>query len=408
MKDLIYLDNAATTYPKPKEVLDFMFNFYRDKGINPGRSSYDASWEVEDMVYETRQALMKFFNGGTVPDRLVFSYNASDSLNIAIQGILKNGDHAICTTLEHNSVLRPLYVLSQKKQIKVDYIPFGDQGYVDPDNFKAMITNKTRLVVVNHGSNVIGTVQPIREIGKICRERGVTFLVDAAQTAGMIPIDMEKDNIDIVAFTGHKSLFGPTGIGGMYVREGIELEPLRFGGTGVKSAVKTHLPEYPFRLECGTLNILGVAGLYEGQKFLSRTGIETVHKHEMKLLKLLIKGLKDVPGVKLFYPDSVDQRCPVLSFLINGYSPGDVGTFLDVDYNIATRTGLQCAPLVHDSIGTAPKGTVRFSIGYYNSEKEIKIAIDAVKELSETNQGKNTKSKQKISEEHNANLLPVG
>lgn len=381
MDEFIYLDNSATSFPKPQEVHDFTYEFYRDKGVNPGRSSYDLSQEVENMVFETRTMLMEFFNGDGKPERLVFTYNASDSLNMIIQGILKEGDHAVCTNLEHNSVLRPMYVLSQKYGIEVDYVPFDRRGYVDPDDINAKIKDTTKLVVINHASNVLGTVQPVGEIGKICRERGVIFAADAAQTAGMIPIDMERDNIDIVAFTGHKSLYAPAGIGGLYVRDGIEIDSIRFGGTGVKSAVKTHLEEYPFRLECGTLNILGVAGLNAGQKFIRRVGLDNIHEHEMKLLKMLINGLRDVPGVTLYCPDS-EARVPVQSLNIEGYTAGDVGTFLDVDFNIGVRTGLECAPLVHETIGTAPEGTVRFSIGYFNTEEHIQKAINAVKELA--------------------------
>ncbi|MFC1492360.1 aminotransferase class V-fold PLP-dependent enzyme [candidate division KSB1 bacterium] len=382
MKDYIYLDNGATTYPKPQEVLDYAFDLYKEKGVNPGRSGYDASVEVENMVDETRRLMMEFFNGDGHPERLVFSYNASDSLNIIIQGILKPGDHAITSNLEHNSVLRPMYVLSQDRDINVDYIPFNDKGYIDPDDVKKNINDKTKLVVINHGSNVLGTIQPVREVGKICRERGIIFAIDAAQTAGMIPIDMEQDNIDIVAFTGHKSLYAPTGIGGLYVRDGINIDTTRFGGTGVKSAVKTHLPEYPFRLECGTLNIVGVAGLNAGVKYIMKEGLENIHKKEINLLKMLIDGLRDVEKVKLYCPDSLDARASVQSLNIDGFDAGDVGIFLDVDYNIGTRTGLQCAPLVHVGIGTDPRGTVRFSIGYFNTEEHIQKAIEAVKEIA--------------------------
>ncbi|MFC1563839.1 aminotransferase class V-fold PLP-dependent enzyme [candidate division KSB1 bacterium] len=386
MQDYIYLDNGATTYPKPREVLDYAFDLYMEKGVNPGRSGYDASLEVENMVDETRDLMMKFFNGDGHPERLVFSYNASDSLNIIIQGILKPGDHAVTSTIEHNSVLRPMYVLSQDRDIEVDYVSFDEMGYVDPDDVKKKIKDNTKLVVINHGSNVLGTIQPVREIGRICRERGVTFAIDAAQTAGMIPIDMEKDNIDIVAFTGHKSLYAPTGIGGLYVRDGINIDSTRFGGTGVKSAVKTHLYEYPFRLECGTLNIVGVAGLNAGVKYINKEGLEKIHDREIELLKKMIDGFRDVAGVTMYCPDSLDARASVLSINIEGYEAGDVGTFLDVDYNIGTRTGLQCAPLVHDTIGTSPKGTVRFSIGYFNTEEHINKAIDAVKEIASQKQ----------------------
>jgi len=382
MSEFIYLDNSATTFPKPAEVHDFVAAFYREKGVNPGRSSYDISLEVENMVDETRAMLMKFFNGDGHPERLVFTYNASDSLNLIIQGILKKGDHAICTTLEHNSVLRPLYVLSQDRGVEVDYVPFDERGYIDPGDIGAKIKSNTKLVVVNHASNVLGTVQPVGEVGKICRQRGIAFAIDAAQTAGMIPIDMARDNIDVLAFTGHKSLYAPTGIGGIYVREGIEIDSTRYGGTGVKSAVKRHLDEYPFRLECGTLNIAGVAGLNAGLKFIQREGLDTIHAKEKRLLNMFIDGLRGDSRITLYCPDSLEARVPVQSLNIDGYTAGDVGTFLDVDYNIGVRTGLQCAPLVHEGIGTAPTGTVRFSIGYFNTEEHIQKAVEAVKAIA--------------------------
>lgn len=382
MAEMIYLDNGATTYPKPQQVHDYMFDFYSKKGFNPGRAGYDASWEVEDIVQSTRQKLTGFFNGGGPAERLVFTYNASDSLNMIIQGMVQKGDHVVTTNLEHNSVLRPLYVLSEKVGFEIDYVPFNEKGYVDPDDFKTRIKDNTRLVIMNHSSNVLGTVQPIGEIGKICRERGVTFAIDAAQSAGIIPIDMQKDNIDIVAFTGHKSLYGPTGIGGLYVREGVTINTVRPGGTGVKSAVRTHLDEYPFRLECGTLNIVGVAGLFAGQKFIEAEGLDKIHAKEMKLWQRLVDGFREIPGLSMYCADSSENHVSVLSTNISGWNAGDVGTFLDVDFNIATRTGLQCAPLAHEGIGTSPKGTVRFSIGYFNTEEHIDAAIEAMKDIA--------------------------
>ena len=383
MSEFIYLDNSSTTFPKPKEVLDFAYEFYRTNGVNPSRATYNISHKAETVVLEARTMLMKFFNGDGKPERLVFSYNASDALNLIIQGMLKSGDHAITTTIEHNSVLRPLYILSQQREIKVDYITFDSRGYVDPDDIKKKIKKNTKLVIVNHGSNVLGTVQPVGEIGKICRERGVPFAIDTAQTAGVFPIDMERDYIDIVAFTGHKSLFAPAGIGGLYVRDGINIETTKFGGTGVKSAVRTHLEEYPFRLECGTLNTLGVAALHAGQKFIQKIGLDTIRNHEMKLLKMFINGLRNTEGITLYCPDSLEARVPVQSLNIDGYKADNVGTFLDVDYKIGIRAGLQCAPLTHETIGTMPEGAVRFSFGYFNTKAHIEHAINAVKELAE-------------------------
>jgi cysteine desulfurase family protein len=381
-EELIYLDNAATAYPKPQEVHDFMCDFYRTHGVNPGRSGYDLSLEAEEMVMETRKMLTRFVNGGSDFNRLVFTYNASDSLNMIVGGLLKKGDHAITSCLEHNSVLRPLYHKEKDGVIEVDYVPFDGKGFLEPDDIKKRLKKNTRLVLLIHGSNVLGTVQPIAEIGKICRDKGVTFAIDAAQTTGCYPIDMQAMSADIVAFTGHKSLLGPTGIGGMYVRDGVEIEPTRFGGTGVRSAVRTHLYDYPYRLECGTINIMGVAGLNAGVKYLNRMGLDGMREKKMKLFEMLKDGLAKIDRVVTYCADGAENHLPVLSCNIKGMDAGDVGTMLDVDYGIAIRTGLQCAPLAHEQMGTAPRGTVRFSIGGFNSEEHIKKAIDAMSEIA--------------------------
>ena len=256
MGDLIYLDNGATSFPKPEEVYAFMDYAYRSFGVNPGRSGYDMCLEAGQLVDDTRKLLTKLF-GGDDPNRLVFSYNSTDALNLIMYGMLRPGDHAVSTTLEHNSVLRPLYHLS-RDGVEVDLVPFGEDGFVDPDAIKARFKPNTRLVIINHASNVIGTVLDIRGIGRLCREAGIPFAIDASQSAGKLKIDLEEDCLDIVVFTGHKSLLGPTGIGGLYVREGIEIRHTRAGGTGVRSAVRTHLYEYPYRLEYGTPNTIGI------------------------------------------------------------------------------------------------------------------------------------------------------
>jgi cysteine desulfurase family protein len=332
--------------------------------------------------------LTKFFNGSDF-NRLCFSYNSTDALNLIIFGILKEGDHAITTTLEHNSVLRPLYHLYKFNGVEVDYIPFDSNGFVDPDEFPKKFKKNTKLVIVNHASNVIGTIQPIKEIGKYCRERGITFAIDASQTAGKIPINIEEQNLDIVAFTGHKSLLGPTGIGGLYVREGVEIRHTRAGGTGVRSAVRTHLEEYPYRLEYGTINSIGVAGLHAGLKWILEKGIDKIHEHEMKLTQMLRDGLRDIEGVTLYCQDDLKNHISVLLFNIGGLEAMNTGTILDVDYNIACRTGLHCAPLVHEQLGTDKTyGAVRFSVGPFNTEEDIKHAIQAVKEIAESQKKK--------------------
>lgn len=376
-----YLDNAATVFPKPAEVLTSAFDMYRQFGVNPGRSGYDLCLFGGNIVETTRKQLTSFF-GGTSPDRLCFTNNASDALNILIQGIVKNGDHVLSTQIEHNSVIRPLNHLERDRLIRVDYVPVGSDGIVDPDDIIRRIRTNTRVIVVNHGSNVIGTIQPLGDIGRICSERQMLFIVDTAQTAGLVPIDIDKMHISALAFTGHKSLLGPTGIGGLYVSEGVEIRPTRFGGTGVRSAHPYHLDEYPYRLEVGTLNVLGIAGLHAAQTYLEREGIGSIYRHEMELFARLQDGLSEIPGVTLHGSTSMKNRIPVLSFTVDGWDPSDVGTFLDVDYNVACRTGLQCAPLIHKSMGTAPRGTIRFSIGPMTSDRDVDEALYGVAEIA--------------------------
>lgn len=382
MKALIFLDNAATSFPKPPEVYEFMDHFYRNYGVNPGRSGYDLCLETGSMVEATRRMLAKFFNCQD-PDRVCFSYNSTDALNLIIFGMLKEGDHAVTTTIEHNSVLRPLFHLHKWGGVDVDYVAFDSRGFVDADDFPKKFKKNTRLVIVNHASNVIGTIQPIREIGRYCRERGIPFAVDVSQSAGKIPIDMERDNLDVVAFTGHKSLLGPTGIGGLCVREGIEIRHTRAGGTGVRSAQRTHLEEYPYRLEYGTLNVLGIAGLHASLRWLEKRGLEAIHTEEMRLMTILRDGLKNVEGVTLYCQEDLSDHISVFLFNVDGLEALNTATILDVDYNIACRSGLHCAPLVHEQLRTDKiGGAVRFGIGPFNTEEEIRAAIQAVKDIA--------------------------
>lgn len=383
MSDLIYMDNAATTFPKPPGVLEDALAFYQKYGVNPGRSGTDLAQEAEAMVAEARTSLTSFFGATGSVDRLVFTQNASDSLNIAIQGVLKSGDHVITTCLDHNSVLRPIYHLAKYDGIEATYVPFNDRGYVDPQAIADAILPNTKLVVMSHASNVLGTVQPIAEVGEICRARGVVLCVDVAQTAGMLPIDMEDMQADILCFTGHKSLMGPTGIGGMYVREGVDVAPLRYGGTGVHSEYPDHLDEYPWRLECGTGNLLGIAGLLNGQKWIAREGLGNIHARERALMKQLVNGLREVDGVIVYCADRLDEHVCVLSVNVEGMTANNVGTLLDVKFNVATRTGLQCAPKVHELLGTkALKGTVRISLGPFNTEAHIDRVIEGLADIS--------------------------
>jgi cysteine desulfurase/selenocysteine lyase len=381
MPDMIYLDNGATSYPKPEEVYVAMDQFFRRAGVNPGRSGYDLCIEAGELLEDTRAQLTRFFNG-TDPDRLVFGYNSTDALNLIIWGMLEEGDHAITTTLEHNSVIRPLFHLARDRGVDVDHVPFDSRGFVDPNDIRKKFRPNTRLVIINHGSNVIGTVQPVAEIGRFCRERGIPFAIDASQTAGKIPVDMEAMNLDVVAFTGHKSLMGPTGIGGLYVREGITIRHTRAGGTGVRSAVRSHLDEYPYRLEYGTPNIMGIAGLQTGVRWIEQKGLAAIEAHELRLTTMLRDGLREIPNVILYCQDDLTDHIGVLCFNINGVEAADTGTMLDVDYNIACRTGLHCAPLVHEQLGTDKiHGTVRFGIGPFNTEEHILTAIAAVRDI---------------------------
>jgi len=379
---LIYLDNAATAFPKPEDTYAFMDRFFRSHGVNPGRSGYDLCMETGQLVDDTRKLLTRFFNG-TDPDRLVFAYNSTDALNLALFGLLSAGDHAITTAVEHNSVLRPLHHLAQYHGVEVDHVPFDARGFVDPGGIAARFKPNTRVVAVNHGSNVIGTVQPIAEIGRLCRERGIRLVVDSSQTAGKIPIDVQAMNIDVLAFTGHKSLMGPTGIGGLYVQPGVEIRHTRAGGTGVRSAYPFHLDEYPWRLEYGTPNVVGIAGLHAGVQWIEKQGLAAIEAHEMRLLARLVEGLRGIPGVTMYCQDDLAHHIAVMAFNVNGFEAGNTGTILDVDYDIACRTGLHCAPKVHQQLGLeAIKGAVRFGIGPFNTDEHIETAIGAVGEIA--------------------------
>lgn len=384
---MIYLDNSATTFPKPDVVYDFMTNFYRKHGVNPGRSGFDAAIETEEIIYSTRKLLTELFNGGGDYNRLTFSLNATDSLNMILQGLSEKGAHAVTTMLEHNSVLRPLYCMEQQGLIEVTYLPFDNLGYVNPDDVKKSIKSNTKYVVCTHSSNVIGTIQPVAEIGKICREAGVVFVVDGSQSAGAVEVDMTASNIDVFIFTGHKSLMGPTGIGGSYVSEGINIRHTRYGGTGVRSAYPAHLEEYPYRLEAGTQNLLGIAGLNAGVKWVQEQGVAYLHKQEIALWDKLRLALQKIEGITTYCATGTNNQNPVLSFNINGFDAADVGTILDVDYNIACRTGLQCAPKVHEQIGTFDQhGTVRLSIGPFTTEHDINTTVNAIKDIASIKQ----------------------
>ena len=378
---MIYLDNAATAFPKPREVLERMIDLYETKGVSPGRGSYDCAQEADELVSGVRKRLCQFF-GGDDPDRVIFASNATDALNLVIQGSVKPGGHVVSSQLEHNSVLRPLQHLRESGLIEYDLIPFDGQGFIDPDDVSRAIRPQTQLVVLTHASNVLGTIQPIEAIGAVCREKGVPLVLDTAQSAGLIPIDMSAWDVSALAFTGHKSLLGPTGTGGLILRRVFEVRPTRFGGTGIDSQELIHTPTYPHRLEAGTMNILGIIGLRCALEYLAAKGMEAILQKERALARRLWEGLAGLKRVKLYGAPLWDRRVGVVLANIEGMLPADVGAILDGDFDIATRVGLHCAPLVHRTLGTGRAGGVRFSVGPFNTEKEIDQAVEAMARIS--------------------------
>lgn len=388
MEQLIYLDNAATSFPKPEIVHQMVHDFYSTSGVNPGRTGCDLALNAEQMIHSTRRRLSDFFNASLVeagtpkdPNRLIFTLNATMSLNLIINGTVGPGDHIVTTSLEHNSVIRPVNH-RVKDGADVTYVVPDDEGYIDPVDIRAAIRSNTKLVIVNHGSNVTGVVQDLNAIGAVCSDAGVQFAVDVAQTAGVLPIDMAECGMSFLAFTGHKGLFGPTGTGGICIADDAEIRGTIFGGTGVQSAYPYHLEEYPYRLEAGTLNLAGIAGLSAGLDWIEQQGLENIYQHEIALLGMLQEGLSEIDEVTIWGTKRLDRRVATMSVTVENYDASDVGAFLDVDYNILTRTGLHCAPLIHEHYGTAPRGTVRFSLGPFNTEEQVEQTVSAVAEIA--------------------------
>jgi cysteine desulfurase / selenocysteine lyase len=378
---LIYLDNAATSFPKDRALLDRMVNLYAQIGVSPSRGSYDLSGEATEFVAAARTRAADFF-GAPDPDRIVFAANATDALNLLMQGLLGPGDHVVSTRLEHNSVLRPLWHLKERGLIDYDLAGFGPDGRVDPEAIERALRPTTKLVVVCHGSQVLGTVQPVKEVVERCRAHGVPVAIDAAQTAGQVPIHMGQLGVSAIAFTGHKALRGPSGSGGLVLAPDFDVQSSRFGGTGVDSHSLCHTQSFPHRLEAGTLNLLGVIGLDLGLERLLEEGVETAHSREMDLLRRLRAGLAALPGMSLYGPEPADGDLPLLCCNVDAFPPEDVGAILDADYGIAVRTGLHCAPLLHQDLGTAARGAVRFSLGHLTTAADIEAAIDAMTEIA--------------------------
>ncbi len=373
---MIYLDNAATSFPKPAECLRRALELYLEKGASPGRGGYDLAVEAEELVNAVRRRLCRFF-GGDESYHLCFTYNATDALNVLIRGLVDPGSHVVSSRLEHNSVLRPLHHLRRQGLITFDLVPFNEKGFIDPDQVAAAIKPDTKLVILTHASNVLGTIQPAKEIADLCRARKVPLILDASQSAGAVPIDVKGWGVQGIAFTGHKSLLGPTGIGGLLISPELDPEPTRFGGTGVDSKSLYHTQEYPNRLEAGTINLFGIFALDSSLDYLERCHTAS-YEREMLLLEKLREGLQRSPRVQTYCIYDLDNHLSLLTCTVDGIGSEDVGAILDGDFGIAVRAGLHCAPLVHQDLGTFEKGAVRFSLGIFTSEAEIDEAIRAM------------------------------
>ena len=404
VKRRIYMDNAATSFPKPPGVIEAMVHFMTDVGANPGRSRHERSLEASLIVEGARKKLAALFNVPD-PDRIAFTLNATESLNTVIYGAVNPGDHVIITQMEHNSVVRPVRHLERAGVITVSIAPCDKLGVLDVAALKSMIRTNTALIAVNHASNVCGAIQDMIAVRQAAGE--IPVLLDAAQTAGAIPIDVQALGIDFLAFTGHKALYGPQGTGGLYVREGLEVRPLKRGGTGSVSEQDEQPDFFPDALESGTRNNVGIAGLGAGVDFVLATGVENIQRHEMQLMETFIEGLIDVPGLTLYGPLKPNVQVPVLSMTFDqalpdglrvsfggcggraipatfeSLHPQEAGTILQDQHEISVRVGLHCAPLAHHALGTFPDGTVRFSLGYFNTLEEVQIAVDAVKKIAE-------------------------
>lgn len=378
---MIYLDNAATTLYKPETVANAVVQAMCTAG-NASRGAHGQALTASRVVYETRVKLAELFHCKR-PDHVVFTANATEALNIAINGSLKKGDHVITTAVEHNSVLRPLYRLEDAGIISLDIVPADEKGCVQYSDFEAMICPETRAIVCTHASNLTGNVLDITRIGQIAHKHGLLFVVDASQSAGVIPIDMEKMNIDILCFTGHKGLYGPQGTGGLCVREGIQIKPWKVGGTGVMTYSRTQPEEMPTCLEAGTLNSHGIAGLCAALDFIQETGVENIHQRELSLAKRFYEGIREIDGITIYGDFSTCERTAVISINISDYDSAIIADDLAENYGIATRPGAHCAPRMHQALGTVEQGAVRFSFSWFNTEADVDAAINAVRELAE-------------------------
>ncbi len=378
---MIYLDNAATTLKKPECVVSAVTEALTSLG-NASRGAHNGSLSSNRVIYAARVKFASFFNCSG-DDRVIFTSNSTEALNIAIGGTLEAGDHVITTELEHNSVLRPLYRLERERGIQLSFVKSDKKGCVDYEEFERLIRPDTKAVVCTHASNLTGNVLDIKRIGEITRKHGLLFILDASQTAGSLPVNMKEAGISILCFTGHKSLMGPQGTGGLCIEGDIDVKEFKTGGTGVQSYLKEQPREYPTRLEAGTLNGHGIAGLSAALGFINETGLNEIHSKEMDLANLFFDEIKNLPGISVYGDFDDPVRCPIVTINIKDLDSGLVADELSYNYDIAVRAGAHCAPLMHKALGTDSKGAVRFSFGYFNTEDECIKAANAVKEIAE-------------------------
>jgi len=377
---MIYLDNAATTIQKPPCVIEAVTQALTSLG-NASRGAHEGALNANRLLYRTRRKLAALF-GCPKSEQVIFTANSTEALNIAISGTLRAGEHAIATALEHNSVLRPLYRLNRERGVELSIVPANSRGCVNYRDFEELIQSNTRAIVCTHGSNLTGNLLDIDRIGEIARTHGLLFIVDASQTAGAAPIDMAASGISLLCFTGHKSMMGPQGTGGLCVNGDIDVEPFKVGGTGGQSYLETQPREYPARLEAGTLNGHGIAGLSAAVDFINQTGIGAIHAHELGLARRFYEGITSIPGVRVYGDFSSWNRCPIVALNVADVDSALVCDALAQDYGIATRAGAHCAPLMHRALGTEAQGAVRFSFGYFNTAEETDAAIGAVREIA--------------------------
>ncbi|UWG98078.1 aminotransferase class V-fold PLP-dependent enzyme [Dehalobacter sp. DCM] len=377
----IYLDNAATSFPKPQAVIQSMVDFMIENGCTSGRGAYEKAIEADSRIYQSRKAIARLFNFND-PKKVIFTSNVTESLNLAIKGILKKGDHVIVSSLEHNGVWRCVKTMERDLGIRISKIPCSAEGYTLARDLEKLIRENTALVVMTHASNVLGTIQPIAEIGQICRQYRIPFLVDAAQTAGAHYIDVVKDQIDLLAFTGHKSLLGPMGIGGLLINWEGDICPLKSGGTGGDSAYEYQPDYYPNKLETGTLNVPGIIGLHEGIKFIEKEGLDKIRKKDAELADYALARLKEVDDIILYGPQDSGKIIGVISFNLKSKACEQIAYELDQNFGIMIRAGLHCAPSAHQIIGTEKSGTCRIGIGYFNEKQDIDQLVEALKSIS--------------------------